>query len=97
MAVVTVAQWSTLRTALADWRTGRQNFSKEMVSLEGSYEISDHPLPMEELESTVGWGMLGGLSEFAGGFSSVDYTPAIVPKPVPFVPVVMTWLEAAYG
>lgn len=56
----------------------------------------DHPLPMEGFFSSVGMTVLGfdpGL--FPSGFSVVNDVPAVVPNPVPFVPVMLTWVEQA--
>ena len=92
-----MSQWSTLRSHLSDWRTGTQNRSRELVSLDGQTEFSDHPLPMEELESTIGLQSFGGITEFASRFPIVNYEEAVVPNPVPFVPVMMTWLESGYA
>lgn len=90
-------RWSSLRTELSDWRSGYQNRSRDLVSpLDQATEIMNHPLPMEGMEGAIGLQMLG-LDTSAGRnrLPIVNYNPAIVPNPVPFVPVMMTWLELA--
>lgn len=94
-----VSQWLSFRQALSDWRTGSQNFSKELVSLsnQAALTFSDHPLLMEDLYSCIGLEVIGGNQFPTGALPLVSYKDAIVPNPVPFVPVCMTWMESGYA
>lgn len=95
--VAPVTRWSTLRTHLSDWRSGIQNFSRSLVSpLDQAREVINHPLPMEDFGAPLGLQMLGiDTSMEMNHLPIVNYDPAIAPNPVPFVPVMQSWLEVA--
>lgn len=89
-----VSQWLSLRQVISDWRTGKQNFNKNLVLLEDQeVGLSSHPLPMEALEDCIGWQLFGAHLQATGALPIVNYNEARTPVPVPFIPQVETWMQ----
>jgi hypothetical protein len=95
--VAPTTRWSTLRSQLSGWRSGNQNFSKDLVApVDQDRRLLNHPLLMEGLHSSVGMMVLGLDPElYPNRLPISNDVPAVVPNPVPFVPVMLTWVEQA--
>lgn len=84
------SRWLTRRNSFADWRTDRQNYPREMVSLQGQdLEILASPLFMTRKVSVVGLQRVGGnvidRTRFMGNGLGFMYeiVPPSPPEPEP--------------